>query len=152
MRCLVVDDEPLVRRAVARVLEAQGFTCLEAGSGIEGLDVLGDTGELPLIISDLRMPGLDGMGFLSEVRRRFPDTAVVMLSGMAETSVAVECLHLGAADFLTKPVSVGEMQARVTRALEKRTLVMQNRFYQANLERQVQAQAERIRELFLEGV
>jgi len=152
MRCLVVDDEPLVRRAVARMLEAQGFTCLEAGSGLEGLGVLGDTGELPLIVSDLRMPGLDGMGFLSEVRRRFPDTAVVMLSGMAETSVAVECLHLGAADFLTKPISVSEMQARVTRALEKRTLVMQNRFYQANLERQVQAQAERIRELFLEGV
>jgi len=152
MRCLVVDDEPLVRRAVARILEAQGFTCLEAGSGVEGLDVLGGTGELPLIVSDLRMPGLDGMGFLSEVRRRFPDTAVVMLSGMAETSVAVECLHLGAADFLTKPISVSEMQARVARALEKRTLIMQNRFYHANLERQVREQAERIRELFLEGV
>ena len=104
MRCLVVDDEPVVRRAVARMLEAQGFDCLEAGSGREALDVLSGTGELPLIVSDLRMPELDGMGFLGEVRRRFPDTAVVMLSGAAETSVAVECLHLGAADFLTKPI------------------------------------------------
>jgi putative two-component system response regulator len=152
MRCLVVDDEPVVRRAVRRMLEAQGFTCLEAGSGREALDVLAGTGELPLIVSDLRMPELDGMGFLTEVRRLFPDTAVVMLSGVAETSVAVECLRQGAADFLTKPVAVAEMHARVTRALEKRALVMQNRHYQATLERRVQEQAERIRELFLEGV
>jgi putative two-component system response regulator len=152
MRCLVVDDEPGVRRAVRRMLEVQGFTCYEAGSGREALAVLAGTGELPLIVSDLRMPELDGMGFLAEVRRRFPDTAVVMLSGMAETSVAVECLRQGAADFLTKPVSVAEMHARVTRALEKRALVVQNRYYQATLERRVQEQAERIRELFLEGV
>jgi len=152
MRCLVVDDEAIVRRSVVRMLEAQGFTCLEAGTGREGLDVLASNGELPLIISDLRMPELDGIGLLREVRRRFPDTAVVMLSGMAETSVAVECLHLGAADFLVKPVSVSEMHARVARALEKRSLVMQNRYYQAHLERRVQEQAQRIRELFLEGV
>jgi len=75
-----------------------------------------------------------------------------MLSGMAETNVAVECLHLGAADFLVKPVSVSEMHARVARALEKRSLVMQNRYYQAHLERRIQEQAQRIRELFLEGV
>ncbi len=152
MRCLVVDDEAIVRRSVVRMLEAQGFTCLEAASGREGLDVLASNGELPLIISDLRMPELDGLAFLGEVRRQYPDTAVVMLSGMAETSVAVECLHLGAADFLVKPVSVSEMHARVARALEKRSLVMQNRYYQAHLERRVQEQAQRIRELFLEGV
>ena len=152
MRCLVVDDEPIVRRAVVRMLEAQGFACLEAGSGREGLDVLVGTGELPLVISDVRMPELDGLGLLTEVRRLFPDTAVVMLSGIAETSVAVECLHLGAADFLTKPIEMSEMHARVARALEKRALVMQNRYYQATLERRVGEQAERIRELFLEGV
>jgi putative two-component system response regulator len=152
MRCLVVDDEAIVRRSVVRMLEAQGFTCLEAASGREGLDVLASNGELPLIVSDLRMPELDGMAFLGEVRRQYPDIAVVMLSGMAETSVAVECLHLGAADFLVKPVSVSEMHARVARALEKRSLVMENRYYQAHLERRVQEQAQRIRELFLEGV
>jgi putative two-component system response regulator len=152
MRCLVVDDEAIVRRSVVRMLEAQGFTCLEAASGREGLELLASDGELPLVICDLRMPELDGMAFLTEVRRRFPDTAVLMLSGMAETNVAVECLHLGAADFLVKPVSVSEMHARVARALEKRSLVMQNRYYQAHLERRIQEQAQRIRELFLEGV
>ena len=150
--CLVVDDEPLVRRSVVRMLEPLGFRCLEAATGKEGLAALEQVGELPLIISDLRMPELDGMGFLTEVRRRWPDTAVVMLSGMAETSTAVEALQLGAADFLLKPVAVKEMHARVARVLEKRSLVMQNRFYQAHLEHQVHAQAERIKELFLEGV
>jgi len=152
MRCMVVDDEAIVRRSVARMLETQGFTCLEAANGREGLELLAINGELPLVICDLRMPELDGMAFLTEVRRRFPDTAVLMLSGMAETNVAVECLHLGASDFLVKPVSVSELHARVARALEKRSLVMQNRYYQAHLERRIQEQAQRIRELFLEGV
>jgi hypothetical protein len=98
------------------------------------------------------MPELDGMGFLEAVRQRFPDSSVIMLSGISETTTAVDCLHLGAADFLLKPISLSELQARVTRALEKRALVLQNRFYQKHLERQVQEQAQRIQELFLQGV
>ncbi len=150
--CLIVDDEPSVRRSLSRMLQAQGFHCLEACSGRQGLEVLNRTGEIPLIISDMRMPELDGMGFLEQVRQRFPDSSVIMLSGISETTTAVDCLHLGAADFLLKPISLGELQARVARALEKRALVLQNRFYQEHLERQVQEQATRIQELFLQGV
>src|ERR687898_461843 len=150
--CLIVDDEPSVRRSLARMLQAQGFNCFEACSGREGLQVLDQIGETPLIISDMRMPELDGMGFLEAVRHRFPDSSVIMLSGMSETTTAVDCLHLGAADFLLKPISLGELHARVVRALEKRALILQNRFYQENLERQVQEQAQRIQELFLQGV
>jgi putative two-component system response regulator len=150
--CLIVDDEPSVRRSLSRMLQAQGFQCLEACSGREGLQVLEKTGEIPLIISDMKMPELDGMGFLEAVRQKFPDSSVIMLSGMSETTTAVDCLHLGAADFLLKPISLSELQARVARALEKRALVLQNRFYQQHLEHQVQAQAQRIQELFLQGV
>ena len=109
-------------------------------------------GETPLIISDMRMPELDGIGLLEAVRQRYPDTSVIMLSGVSETTTAVDCLHLGAADFLLKPISMSELQARVARVLEKRALVLQNRFYQENLERQVREQAQRIQELFLQGV
>jgi putative nucleotidyltransferase with HDIG domain len=150
--CLVVDDEPGVRRSLVRMLQAQGFTCFEAGSGQEALRLLETIGETPLIVSDMRMPELDGIGLLEAVRQEYPDTSVIMLSGMSETTIAVDCLHRGAADFLLKPISMSELQARVARALEKRTLVLQNRFYQANLERQVQVQAQRIQELFLQGI
>src|SRR6185312_6701668 len=150
--CLIVDDEPSVRRSLVRMLQAQGFTCFEAGSGREALGVLDRIGEPPLVISDMRMPELDGVGLLTSVHQRYPDTSVIMLTGMSETTTAVDCLHLGAADFLLKPISVSELQARVARVLEKRALVLQNRFYQANLERQVHEQAQRIQELFLQGV
>lgn len=151
-KCLIVDDEPSVRRSLARMLRAQGFECFEAGSGLEGLKVLDHLGETPLIISDVRMPELDGMGFLEAVHDRFPDSSVIMLSGISETTTAVDCLHKGAADFLLKPISLTELQARVVRALEKRALVLQNRFYQQHLERQVREQAQRIQELFLQGI
>jgi putative two-component system response regulator len=151
-KCLIVDDEPSVRRSLVRMLQAQGFTCFEAGTGREGLVALDRLGEIPLVISDMRMPELDGIGFLEAVRRSHPDTSVIMLSGMSETTTAVDCLHMGAADFLLKPISMSELQARVARALEKRALVLQNRYYQAHLERQVREQGQRIQELFLQGV
>ena len=150
--CLVVDDEPGVRRSLARMLQAQGFHCYEASSGLEALELLERIGETPLIVSDMRMPELDGIGFLEAVRRRYPDTSVIMLTGLSDTTTAVDCLHLGAADFLLKPISMNELQARVARALEKRALVLQNRYYQENLERRVHDQAQRIQELFLQGV
>jgi putative two-component system response regulator len=150
--CLIVDDEPSVRRSLVRMLQAQGFTCFEAGTGREALSVLERIGEAPLVISDMKMPELDGIGLLGALRERYPDTSVIMLTGMSETTTAVDCLHMGAADFLLKPISVGELQARVARALEKRALVLQNRFYQQHLERQVHQQAVRIQELFLQGV
>jgi len=134
------------------MLQAQGFQCFEAGTGLEALDLLERIGETPLIVSDMRMPELDGIGFLEAVRRRYPDTSVIMLTGLSDTTTAVDCLHLGAADFLLKPISMNELQARVTRALEKRTLVLQNRYYQENLERRVHEQSQRIQELFLQGV
>ncbi len=150
--CLVVDDEPGVRKFLIRMLQAQGFQCFEAASGREALRVLDRIDAPPLIVSDMRMPEMDGITFLEVVRDQYPDTSVIMLTGMNDTSTAVDCLHRGAADFLLKPISMSEFQARVTRALEKRALVLQNRFYQEHLERQVHEQATRIQELFLQGV
>ncbi|HEX6104068.1 MAG TPA: HD domain-containing phosphohydrolase [Gemmatimonadales bacterium] len=150
--CLVVDDEPGVRRSLVRMLQAQGFQCFEAGSGQEALQVLQRIGDTPLVVSDMRMPELDGIGLLEAVRHEYPDTSVIMLSGLSEAAIAVDCLHRGAADFLLKPISMSELHARVARALEKRSLVLQNRDYHENLERRVQEQAQRIQELFLQGV
>jgi putative nucleotidyltransferase with HDIG domain len=148
----VVDDDPDLRRAMAHVLTGMGLSPIEAGSGAEALTILHKGGELPLMVSDVSMPVLDGLGLLREVRRKYPDMAVVMLTGVREAETAVECLMAGALDYITKPALLAEIRSRIQRALEKRDLMLQNRFYQENLERLVDQQATRLKELFLEGV
>jgi putative nucleotidyltransferase with HDIG domain len=151
-RCLVVDDDAQVRRSIARVTQMLGLSPLEAGSGEEALEILAVEGEVPIVISDVNMPGLNGIAFLEQVVTRFPETGVLMLSGVADVKVAVQCLDKGALDYISKPAMVEEVRARLTKALEKRDLMLQKRFYQKNLELRVRAQANRIRELFLQGV
>jgi putative nucleotidyltransferase with HDIG domain len=150
--CLLADADADVRRAMAGVLETMGLSCIQAASGLEALAILEQIGEVPLLVSDVSMPGLDGLGLLREVRRRYPDMAVVMLSDVRQAETAVECLLHGALDYITKPALLNEIRSRIQRALEKRDLLLQNRFYQQNLERLVDQQANRLRELFLEGV
>jgi putative two-component system response regulator len=150
--CLLVGDDPDLRAAMADVLQGMGLSCIEAASGAEALTILHQTGEVPLLVSDVSMPGLDGLGLLREVRRRYPDIAVVMLTGIREAETAVACLMAGALDYITKPALLAEIRSRIQRALEKRDLMLQNRFYQENLERLVDRQATQLKQLFLEGV
>lgn len=150
-RCLIVDDDAQVRDALVRVVEAQGLECRSAASTDEALALLAEQGEVAVLISDIRMPGRDGVALLEEVRRRYRDTAVIMLSAVADVQIAVDCLQKGAMDYLAKPMIIGEVQARVAKALEKRELTLQNRYYQQHLEEEVRRQRTRIQELFLEG-
>ena len=151
LSCLVVDDEPRLRQALVRLMQGDGFTCLEASSGQEALDLL-DRHPVELVLSDLRMPGMDGSELLREMRMAHPDVAVIMLTAVAEAEAAVKCLSLGAMDYLTKPFSYEEVRARAAQALEKRRLITENREYQERLEERVAAQARRIEELFLGSV
>lgn len=151
-RCLVVDDDATVRHSIARVIELMGLSATEAGTAEEGLQLLAEQGEVPLIVSDVNMPGLNGLGFLEEIIKRYPDTAVIMLSGVSDVKTAVACLDKGALDYIAKPALIEEVRARVTKALEKRDLLLQKRFYQKNLELRVRVQAGRIKELFVQAV
>jgi response regulator RpfG family c-di-GMP phosphodiesterase len=136
-RCLIVDDDAQVRQVLTRVIQTHGLSAVVAASGAEALTVLDREGEVPLCISDIYMPEMDGVTFLREALKRYPDMAVIMLTGVAEVNTAVECLKLGALDYISKPVMVEEVRARLDKALEKRDLVLQNRFYQQNLETRV---------------
>lgn len=151
-RCLVADDEPRLRQVLCRLMAAEGFTCVEAGSGREALDVLARM-PVALLLSDLRMPELDGIELLREVRDRFPDTAVVMITAVADVDMAVHALALGAMDYLTKPFHLEEVRARVGQAVERRRLRLANREYEERLEfklaERVGQQSQRIQELFL---
>jgi putative two-component system response regulator len=147
-RCLIVDDEPRLRQVLTRLMESDGFACAEAANGVEALEYLAHT-SVPVLLSDLSMPKMDGVELLGHVRARHPDVAVVMITAVADVDAAVRCLAAGAMDYLTKPFNIDEVRARVSKALEKRRLVMENRAYQDELEQRVAAQARRLEELFL---
>jgi len=152
-RALVVDDDVQVRQTLSRVLQALGMATLEAGNGREALAVLEDQGVFPLIVSDINMPEMDGIALLREVHRRWPDIAVIMLTGVADVSTAVDCLKHGAYDYLQKPVMVDEVRVRVDNALEKRRLVLENQFlqqsYQERLEGSIRELDQRNKEQFV---
>ena len=143
-RALVVDDDVQVRQTLARVLQALGMATLEAGNGREAIGVIEAQGGVPLIVSDINMPEMDGIALLREVHRRWPDIAVIMLTGVADVSTAVDCLKHGAYDYLQKPVVVDEVRVRVDNALEKRRLVLENQFLQQSYQQRLEAS---IREL-----
>src|SRR3989441_1077910 len=149
VKCLVVDDEPRLRRVLVRLLEGEGFTCAEAGSGVEALEMM-QQDPVPLVISDLRMPQMDGVTLLRELLAKWPDTAVLVVTAVAEVESAVACLQLGALDYVAKPFHLDEVRARVMQALDKRRLILENRMYHQQLEDRVQEQARRIEELSLE--
>ena len=150
-RCLVVDDEPRLRQVLVHLMQNDGFSCREAGNGAEALEVL-QRESIPLVLSDLRMPVIDGIELLRQTRARYPDTAVVMITAVADVEVAVSCLAMGAMDYLTKPFHLEEVRARVSQALEKRRLILENREYQDRLEERVAVQARRLEDLFLASV
>jgi putative nucleotidyltransferase with HDIG domain len=151
-RCLVIDDDVQVRSALVRVIESQGLSCLEASSGIDALALLDDAGDVPVCISDIHMPEMDGVAFLKEALRRYPDMAVIMLTGVAEVTTAVQCLQLCALDYTSKPVLIDEVRARLAKALEKRDIIPQNRFYQKSLEGRVRELDRRNKQHLLNGV
>lgn len=150
-RCLVVDDEPRLRQVLVHLMQNDGFTCRQAGNGAEALEILQQE-SVPLVLSDMRMPKMDGIELLRQVRARYPDTALVMITAVADVEVAVSCLAMGAMDYLTKPFHLEEVRARVSQALEKRRLIIENRDYQERLEERVAVQARRLEDLFLASV
>ena len=150
-RCLIVDDEAPLRRVLLHLMESDGFRCVEASNGAEALDLLAEA-PFDLILSDLRMPVMSGAELLREVRERYPDTAMVMITAVADVEVAVSCLALGAADYVVKPYQLEDVRARVSQALDKRRLLIENREYRERLEERVAIQARRIEELFLGGI
>jgi len=149
--CLIVDDEPRLRQVMAHLMRGDGFQCVEAANGIEALMLLETTPAI-LVLSDLRMPKMDGMELLRAIRARFPDIAVVMITAVADVEMAVSCLALGAADYVVKPYQLEDVRARVSQALDKRRLLLENRAHREHLEERVAAQSRRLEEMYWASV
>jgi len=149
--CLIVDDEERLRQVLTHVMRRDGFRCIEASNGAEALDQLRRY-PVSLVLTDLRMPRMDGMELLHQVRTYHPDVAVVMITTVPDVQAAVNCLATGAMDYLTKPFHLEEVRARVAQAMDRRRLILENRHYQERLKERVAAQASRLEQMFLAGV
>jgi putative nucleotidyltransferase with HDIG domain len=144
-RILVVDDEDSIREIVSSMLSTANYQCRQAASGLEALALLDSGEEFELMLSDLMMAGLDGIGLLERTKERYPDMPVVMVTAVHDISVALTAIRNGAYDYLLKPFEREQLLNTVRRALENRRLKLENRAYQTNLEALVQQRTEQWR-------
>ena len=123
---LVVDDERAVRYALTEVLRGEGHTVVSAASGAEALDLLAQH-EVAMVVTDLAMPGMDGLALLAAVRQRDPSLPVVLVTAHGDLRVAVQAMRAGAYDYIPKPFDNDHVAAVVARAVEAHRLRTDNR-------------------------
>ena len=134
-KLLIIDDDASVRQSVVAYLEDSGFDLLEASDGVTGLAVF-ESEQPDLVVTDLRMPGTDGLALLKALRKQAPELPVIVISGAGVLGDVVSALRLGASDYLIKPVVDMEMLVHsVNKALEGRDLRLQNQRYRKKLEK-----------------
>ncbi len=143
-RILIVDDDASVRDVISVLLQEEGYECRTASSAEAALDVAAAEAP-PLVISDMKMPGRDGIWLLEAFRERYPETAVIMLTGYGDTEAAVDCLRRGAVDYLLKPPKLTDLIRAIERALAKRRIEMARKRYQKKLERKVRDRTGELR-------
>lgn len=122
---LVVDDEKDIRDGLAADFEMDGYSVKTASTGQEGLDLI-SKGDIDLVITDLRMPGISGEELLRHVTTETPGIPVIVLTGHGSIDAAVQAMQNGAYDFLTKPLNLDQLGMIVKRALEGRELKLQH--------------------------
>jgi putative two-component system response regulator len=144
-RILIVDDEDQIRTLLARLLGAHGYECVTAESAAAGRRLLK---ELPiaLVLSDVNMPGESGIDFTREVLAHFPDTAVVMVTGLDDRVYADVAIELGAYGYVLKPFKPNELIINVGNALRRRALEIENREHRERLERTVLERTSALRD------
>ena len=143
---LIVDDEPIIRDILIRKLTSSGYKPVAVENAFEAFDKMREK-PFPVILSDIMMPGIDGIELIKKVRVLYPDTAVVMITAVSNANAAIEALKHGASDYLIKPFNLEEIVISIQNALEKRRLIIENRGYQEHLEEIVKAQTAEIRGL-----
>ena len=133
---LVVDDEDGIRQALNRFLSRLGYRVLQAASAAEALDQ--QAAELPhAMLSDIRMPNMTGVELVPKALAHDSDLAIIMLTAIDEPRTAIECLKLGAYDYLIKPVDLDELQLSLQGALRQRQLEIERRELEQWLAREV---------------
>ena len=126
MRVLVVDDESSARSALSELLREEGYEVQSAADGYKALGRI-DGWEPDVVITDVKMPALGGLELMTKLRERIPDIAVVVMTAYGSVEGAVEAMHLGADDYLSKPVHLPQLLVVLRRVLAHRALQQEAR-------------------------
>ena len=152
VRILVVDDEEFLRSIVRERLEIAGYSVEEASNGNEALAMLESGGPYDVLLTDIRMPVMDGITLLGEWGKRSPGTAGIVMSANVELDTAVHALKMGACDYITKPINFDVLLITIENALRKKDLERQLDDYRANLEKKVGEQTDIINFRFIDAM
>ena len=147
-RLLVVDDEELICSIFAKRLKKEGYSCITANNGREALKLFYKDNLSP-IISDIRMPEMDGMELLKKVKAVDPRMMLIVMTSYPEIDMAVEAMRLGAFDFILKPVELDLVVLSVKKALERKRLEEEIEAYHHHLEKLVAERTAKLHEAYL---
>jgi YesN/AraC family two-component response regulator len=117
-KILVIDDEKATLKMFRLFLDVYGFDILTAESGEEGLEVF-DREKPDIVLTDIKMPGMDGIEVLQEIKKRSPSTEVIVITGHGDMDLAIQALNLDAADFINKPIQRQSLEQGLSRARER---------------------------------
>lgn len=144
MKVLTIDDEKIVRENIAAFLEDLNYEVIEASDGKAGLELFKNA-KPDIVLCDLRMPNMDGLEVLEQIREISPETPIIMISGTGVVHDVVEALRLGAWDYIVKPINDMEvLEYSIKRCLERAQLLRENRLYREHLEEEVRKRTEEI--------
>jgi response regulator RpfG family c-di-GMP phosphodiesterase len=147
----VVDDEPMAQDVLVRAARAWRFDCQAAGSAEQALELL-EQRLTPIVVTDLRMPGRGGVWLVREIRRRWPEVAIIVVTAGHDTDAAIDCLNAGAQHYFLKPIKLDEFRHVLEVSTRTYRLQQENERYRRHLEQTVSRRTRQLRRTYLSGI
>jgi DNA-binding response OmpR family regulator len=127
VRILIVDDDEIPRASVAEILAESGYETVEAGNGLNALNLVKQNPDFDVVLTDMKMPEMDGPTLLAELHRAFPDISIIMMTGQGTIDTAVQAMREGAVNYLLKPSNRRQLLESVREAVNVRNSKAQQR-------------------------
>jgi response regulator RpfG family c-di-GMP phosphodiesterase len=150
-RVTVVDDEPCARDVLVRAARSWDYACQAAGSAEDALALL-ERRPTPIVVTDVRMPGKGGVWLVREIRRRWPEVGIIVVTAGHDEEVVLECLEAGANHYFLKPINLDEYYHALERTARNYRLERENSLYRRHLEVTVRRKTQLIRQTYLSAI
>ena len=150
IKILTIEDEEIIRRVLIAYLEDNGYDVIQADNGKTGIEIFREQNP-DIILSDLKMPVMGGKEVLATITKESPETPIIIVSGTGDISDAIETVHLGAWDYILKPIlDLAVLDYSINKALERANLLKENRQYKEHLEDEIKIRTTELRDRNLE--